>query len=54
MRLLSVGLLGLALAFAPCHDAVAQKWPDRPVTMIVPFPAGSAVDTLARAVANSR
>jgi tripartite-type tricarboxylate transporter receptor subunit TctC len=53
MRFLSVGLVGLALAFAPCHDAAAQKWPDHPVTMIVPFPAGSAVDTLARAVANN-
>jgi tripartite-type tricarboxylate transporter receptor subunit TctC len=53
MRLLSIGLFGLALALAPCHDAVAQKWPDHPVTVIVPFPAGSAVDTLARAVANN-
>lgn len=52
MRLLSFGLLGLALAFAPCQPAVAQDWPTRPVTMIVPFPAGAAVDTLARAVAN--
>jgi tripartite-type tricarboxylate transporter receptor subunit TctC len=53
MRLLSIGLVGLALAFAPCHEAAAQKWPDHPVTMIVPFPAGSAVDTLARAIANN-
>src|ERR1700712_3774710 len=53
MRLLSFGLLGLALALAPCHGAVAQEWPNRPVTMIVPFPAGAAVDTLARAVAHA-
>ncbi|MDE5457149.1 tripartite tricarboxylate transporter substrate binding protein [Bradyrhizobium sp. CSA112] len=53
MRMLTLGLLGLALALAPCHRAVAQEWPDRPVTMIVPFPAGAAVDTLARAVANT-
>jgi tripartite-type tricarboxylate transporter receptor subunit TctC len=55
MRLLSVGLVGLALAIAPCHGAVAQtpKWPERQVTLIVPFPAGSAVDALARAVAQS-
>jgi tripartite-type tricarboxylate transporter receptor subunit TctC len=51
MRLLAFGLLGLALAVAPSHRAVAQEWPNRPVTMIVPFPAGAAVDTLARAVA---
>src|ERR1043166_3715021 len=53
MRLLSVGLFGLALALAPCHVAAAQEWPSRPVTLGVPFPAGSAVDTLARAVANA-
>jgi len=53
MRLLSVGLVGLALALAPHHSAVAHEWPDRPVTMIVPFPAGSAVDGLARAIANA-
>lgn len=53
MRLLSIGLVGLTLAFAPCHEAAAQEWPSRPVTFIVPFPAGAAVDTLARAVANS-
>jgi tripartite-type tricarboxylate transporter receptor subunit TctC len=52
MRVLSFGLLGLALAIAPCHHAVAQEWPSRPVTMIVPFPAGASVDILARAVAN--
>jgi tripartite-type tricarboxylate transporter receptor subunit TctC len=53
MRLLSFGLLGLALAVAPCPHAVAQEWPNRPVTMVVPFPAGAAVDTLARAVAHA-
>src|SRR2546423_15483852 len=53
MRLLSFGLIGLALAIAPCHHAIAQEWPSRPVTMIVPFPAGAAVDTLARAVAHA-
>ncbi len=44
-------LFGLALVIAPSHRAVAQDWPSRPVTLIVPFPAGAAVDTLARAVA---
>ena len=53
MRLLSLGLVGLALALAPCHGAVAQEWPNRPVTMIVPFPAGAVVDALARAVAHA-
>lgn len=53
MRLLSFGLFGLALVLAPLHGAAAAGWPDRTVTMIVPFPAGAAVDSLARAVANS-
>ncbi|MGM4893184.1 Bug family tripartite tricarboxylate transporter substrate binding protein [Tardiphaga sp. 839_C3_N1_4] len=50
MRALLAGLCGLVFALTPIHSAVAQGWPERMVTMIVPFPAGSAVDTLARAV----
>ena len=53
MRLFSYGLVGLALALGPCHGAVADEWPTRPVTMIVPFPAGGPADLAARAVANA-
>jgi tripartite-type tricarboxylate transporter receptor subunit TctC len=53
MRLLSFGLFGLALALAPTHAIAADEWPARPVTMIVPFPAGGPADVAARAVANA-
>jgi tripartite-type tricarboxylate transporter receptor subunit TctC len=53
MRRLSFGLFGLALALAPWHSAVAEEWPARPVTMIVPFPAGGPADIAARAVGNA-
>jgi tripartite-type tricarboxylate transporter receptor subunit TctC len=51
-----LSLIGLALiltattGFAFAQDGDAQ-WPTRPVHFIVPFPAGSATDTIARIVA---
>jgi tripartite-type tricarboxylate transporter receptor subunit TctC len=44
---------GLALAAglaAVSRSASAQAWPDRPVTVIVPWPAGGSTDVLARAL----
>lgn len=44
----------LALALAGCASAFAQSsWPDRPITMIVPFPPGGVADTVARPVAEA-
>ena len=43
-------LLPMALLCAPL-PAAAQSFPDRPIKLIVPFGAGSAVDTIARAIA---
>src|SRR3979409_2656277 len=42
----------LASAIAMPSLAAAQTWPSRPITMIVPFPAGGANDIPARALAN--
>ena len=39
--------LGLGLA---ATGALAQAWPSKPVTMIVPFPPGGSTDMIARAV----
>jgi tripartite-type tricarboxylate transporter receptor subunit TctC len=44
LAMLIATLMGPALAGA----AFAQAYPARPITMIVPFPAGGATDTLAR------
>lgn len=35
-----------------CGPAVAQTYPSRPITMIVPFPAGGPTDSVARIVAD--
>lgn len=34
-------------------SALAQTWPDKPITMIVPFPPGGVADTVARPVAEA-
>jgi tripartite-type tricarboxylate transporter receptor subunit TctC len=42
-----------ALGFALAHPASAQPYPNRPVRIIVPTPAGGPVDVMARILANA-
>ena len=41
----------VAGAFAAPAAYAQSDWPNRPIKMIVPFPAGSSPDTLARMIA---
>src|SRR3954468_19107422 len=41
-------IAGLLIALVAAAQAMAQTYPEKPVHLIVPFSAGSAVDTLAR------
>src|SRR6476661_10064850 len=49
MRPLSI-TLGIVAALLGSAAAVAQTWPLRPITLVVPFPAGPALDLVARQV----
>jgi tripartite-type tricarboxylate transporter receptor subunit TctC len=52
MRRLALGFVLACLAgIAGIASAAAQAFPSRPVTMIVPFPAGGITDIIARIVA---
>jgi tripartite-type tricarboxylate transporter receptor subunit TctC len=44
-------LTALALGLAFASGAAAQDWPSRPIHLIVPFPAGSSPDLIARILA---
>jgi tripartite-type tricarboxylate transporter receptor subunit TctC len=48
MRKLPAAMVAALIGLTCCGLAVAQDYPARPITMIVPFPAGGATDTLAR------
>jgi tripartite-type tricarboxylate transporter receptor subunit TctC len=44
-------LLMASLALIGCASANAQKWPEKPVKIVVPYPPGGNVDTAARVIA---
>jgi tripartite-type tricarboxylate transporter receptor subunit TctC len=46
-----ITLAALAIVAATAAPAAAQTWPSRPVSMVVPFAAGSASDTVGRILA---
>jgi tripartite-type tricarboxylate transporter receptor subunit TctC len=53
-RIKVAAFVAAALAFCACTgSAPAQTWPSRPVTVLVPFPAGGTVDLLAREIAQA-
>jgi tripartite-type tricarboxylate transporter receptor subunit TctC len=52
MRRTFLALLALAAVSGKVEPAAAQGYPSRPITLIVPFPAGGPIDSTARIVAD--
>jgi tripartite-type tricarboxylate transporter receptor subunit TctC len=48
---IAVAILALTLMISEGWSAVAQDWPTRPITMVVPYGAGGPTDTIGRIVA---
>lgn len=49
-RVLLTGFTFVGLSIHITTAAVAESYPSRPITVIVPFPAGGPTDTIARVV----
>lgn len=50
-RRIAASVLALAILVVATAPASAQRWPERPIRLIVPFPPGTASDTVFRLLA---
>lgn len=53
MNRLKAILLSACAILAPLGEATAETYPSRPITLVVPYSAGTGLDTLARAVSQA-